>query len=150
MQIPFPMSLYTFHATLHARPPGVMPGPAWSFAGQNLATLAVSSGELASPLPVSFEEAAERLARLERMFVEPDGSFVWVSARTDAQWQVDGNLYDRNGKLLFVDLKGTCPAAEFDRLLTAFGWPAAPVMFQIVQAAVFLDEAEFRKCAQKK
>jgi hypothetical protein len=53
-------------------------------------------------------------------------------------------LFDRNGRLLFVDLKGSCPADQFDRLLSAFGWPETPVMFQLTREAVFLDEVEFR------
>jgi hypothetical protein len=56
-------------------------------------------------------------------------------------------LFDRDGKLLFVDLKGSCPPEQFDRLLGAFGWPAASLMFQLTRQAVFLDEAEFRRFA---
>jgi len=32
-------------------------------------------------------------------------------------------------------------------LLTALGWPATAVMFQLTREAVFLDEAEFRRFA---
>jgi hypothetical protein len=81
------------------------------------------------------------------MFCEPDGSFVWVSSQGEPAWQVDGNLYDRNERLLFVDLKGTCPPREFDRLLGALGWPSTALMFQLTREAVFLDEAEFRRHA---
>ena len=95
----------------------------------------------------SFEEAADRLKQLARMYCEPDGSFVWASPQGQPPWQVDGNLYDRAGSLLFVDLKGTCPAEEFDRLLAALGWPASKLMFQLVREAVFLDETEFRRHA---
>jgi hypothetical protein len=56
-------------------------------------------------------------------------------------------LYDRAGRLLYVDLKGACPPERFDQLLRAVGWPDAGVMFQITAAAVFLDEAEFRRWA---
>ncbi len=81
------------------------------------------------------------------MFCEPDGSFVWTSPRDEPTWQVDGNLYDRDGRLLFVDLKGTCPPKEFDGLLQAFGWPATSLMFQLTREAVFLGEDEFRRLA---
>ncbi len=96
---------------------------------------------------VTFEQAGEALAKLERMFFEPDGSFVWTSGAGEPPWQVDGNLFDRSGKLLFVDLKGSSPSDQFDRLLAAFGWPATVVMYQLTQAAVFLGEAEFRRFA---
>ena len=92
--------------------------------GRTLSTLQVAPEELATTtMPCSFETAVERLSKLERMFCEADGSFVWVSSQGEPAWQVDGNLYDRNERLLFVDLKGTCPSEQFDRLLTALGWP---------------------------
>ena len=102
---------------------------------------------------MTFEEAVATLEKLERMFVEPDGSFVWVSPRAIGSavgsWQLDGNLFDRNGRLLLVDLKGRCPETEFDQLLTAFGWPGTPVIFELTREAIFLDETEFRRyCAR--
>ena len=97
----------------------------------------------------SFEVASQRLGQLERMFCEPDGSFVWVSSQGDPVWQVDGNLYDRDERLLFVDLKGTCPPDQFDRLLSALGWPETKLMFQLTREAVFLDEAEFRRLSAR-
>ena len=95
----------------------------------------------------TFEIACERLAALERMFCEPDGSFVWTSAQGEPAWQVDGNLYDHQGLLQFVDLSGTCPAEHFDRLLAALGWPETPLVFQLTREGVLLDEAEFRRQA---
>ena len=99
-------------------------------------------------MDISFEAARTMLSQLPRMFCEADGSFVWVSPQGAPAWQVDGNLYDRNERLLFVDLKGTCPADEFDRLLTALGWPETRLMFQLTREALFLDEAEFRRYAE--
>jgi hypothetical protein len=89
------------------------------------------------------------------MLVEPDGSFVWVSssarkASDQVQWQLDGNLFDRNGRLLMVDVKGSCPEADFDRLLASLGWPVTPVMFELAREAVFLDETSFRQYASQK
>ena len=140
---------YAFHVTLHARPPQLEPGPTVTLEGEPFATLALAQEALQQTFAVTFEQAAEALAALRRSFVEPDGSFVWVSPSEDAPWQVDGNLYDRGGRLLFVDLKGTCPASEFDRLLAAMGWPETAVLFQVVRAAVFLDEATFRRWATR-
>jgi hypothetical protein len=81
------------------------------------------------------------------MFCEADGSFVWVSPHGQRAWQVDGNLYDLGERLLFVDLKGTCPPHQFDRFLAALGWPDTRLMFQLTREAVFLDESEFRRWA---
>ncbi len=139
--------LYAFDVTIHARPAearvarrhvddrGVWPA------------LDVPRAALAVPLAAGFDESLGRLALLERMYVEPDGSFVWTSPRVGAWWQVDGNAAERDGRVLLVDLRGSCPPAEFDRLLAALGWPAAPLMFQLVRPAVFLDEEAFRRHA---
>lgn len=143
--------LYAFDITLHGRVTGAgdqpLPGPhadTWgSWSG-----LAVSHEALTVPMAIGFEEAIERLSLLERMYAEPDGSFVWTSGRDGRWWQVDGNLFDRNGRVLLADLKGSCPATEFDRLLTAFGWPQQAMMMQLVRPAVFLDEATFRSHAR--
>lgn len=140
-------ALYAFEAVLHRRPddataagPHVDEWGAWPI-------LAVSRDALSLPLAIGFDEAVERLACLPRMFVEPDGSFVWTSPAAGQAWQVDGNLFERAGSVLLVDLKGSCPPAEFDRLLGAFGWPEDAVMLGLVRAAVFLDEPTFRRHA---
>jgi hypothetical protein len=94
----------------------------------------------------SFEEVAGALAALPRMFVEPDGSFVWV-ASGEPTWQLDGVLYDGAAGLWYVELKGCCPESRFDELLRGLGWPEAPVMFQLVREAVTLSEDDFRRHA---
>lgn len=142
--------MYAFHVTIHARPPAAEPGELATLQGQPVGTLRVAPELLGSTtFACTFEEAAAALAKLERMYCEPDGSFVWVSSQAEAAWQVDGNLYDRNERLLFIDIKGTCPAAEFDRLLSCFGWPQVPVMFQLVREAVLLDENAFRNWCEQ-
>lgn len=94
----------------------------------------------------TFEQVADALSMLPRMFVEPDGSFVWVSAG-EPGWQLDGMLYDGAGSLWYVELKGRCPEADFDRLLAALGWPQRSLCFQLVREAVRLDEQAFRRHA---
>jgi hypothetical protein len=144
--IPLPaIAMYAFHVTIHARPPAAIASGTAQLNGTNYPTLRVAPELLGSTtFACTFEEAAAALAKLERMYCEPDGSFVWVSSQADEPWQIDGNLYDRNERLLFIDIKGSCPAGEFDRLLKCFGWPETPIMFQLVREAVWLDEAAFR------
>jgi hypothetical protein len=144
--------LLSFHATLHARSPDVSQGISLVLRGEPTATLVVPPAALAHAFAISFEQAAAALEQLGRMFVEPDGSFVWVSSDEpnvagEPRWQIDGSLFDRNGRLLLVDIKGSCTEAEFDRLLAALGWPETPLMFELTREAVFLDEAEFRRYA---
>jgi hypothetical protein len=101
-----------------------------------------------SALPVTFDEAMAGLQSVPRLFIEPDGSFVWTgTAANGLAWQVDGNLIDRGDALAYVELKGCCPEAQFDRLLATFGWPATALAFQLPQRGVMLSETEFREQA---
>ena len=140
--------MYRFHASIHARPDNCQPGPLLKFAGSDFATCAISPEWLGqSTLARSFEDVAGDLARFPRMYIEPDGSFVWVSSHDEASWQVDGNLYDHLDRVRLVDIKGSCPVQRFDQLLVHLGWPRTQLVFQLVRAAVFLDELEFRRWA---
>ncbi len=146
--------MYRFRASIHALPeecgPGGSCGPGGKIdlAGRLFTTLGLPPERLgALTFGSSFEQVTAELARLDRLFVEPDGSFVWVSSRQDKPWQVDGVVYDHQERVRFVDVSGSCPADQFDRLLAALGWPAVPVMFQLTRAAVLLDEVEFRRYA---
>ena len=139
---------YAFDITLHARPEAAIVAGSHTDAWGTWPVLAVPHATLSIPMAAGFDEALARLAALERMYVEPDGSFVWTSPRESVSWQVDGNAFEKDGRVLLVDLKGGCPAAAFDRLLAAFGWPVQPLMMQLVRAAVFLDEEAFRRHAR--
>jgi hypothetical protein len=99
-------------------------------------------------LTAEFDDARNALAALPRMFVEPDGSFVWRgSDAVGSEWQVDGNLVDRGESLAHVELKGCCPAERFDEILKALGWPRQTLTFQLPQRGVVLEEREFRLLA---
>jgi hypothetical protein len=146
--MPTPADAYAFDITLHARPEAARRGGRHVDAWGAWDVLDVPRTALTDPLAVDFETALVSLARLERMYVEPDGAFVWTSPHGGAAWQVDGNLAERQGRVLLVDLRGSCPPGEFDRLLAAAcGWPEQPVMMQLVRPAVFLDEGTFRRHA---
>lgn len=139
--------LRSFHVSLHARPEHVTPGPLWESRGARWPTVQLAAEEVRRPFPVQGEAAAAELSVLPRMFLEPDGSFVWVSPANETPWQLDGQLYESRARLLYVDLKGSCPGAAFDAILRACGWPAAPVVVQDVHAGVYLDEPDFRRFA---
>ncbi len=151
------------HIVVHARPPAIQSGPAIEWNGRPCATLLPGPDQLARPFTVTFEEACARLERLPRMFIEPDGSFVWTglgtglddqrpheasAAASETAGQIDGLLSDRQGRLLSLELKGTFSPRALDALLAAVGWPETPVMFQLMREGVFLDEAEFRRCVR--
>lgn len=139
-----------FHVTIHVRPNDIMHGEKIDLHGMSLKPLQMPSSFQGNPFPIGFEEVSAALQKLPRMFLEPDGSFVWVSAQGALPaWQLDGVLYDRNDRLLFVDLKGTCPAGEFNLLFAALGWPGTALIFQLVREAVFLDEEAFRRFTER-
>lgn len=139
--------IYAFDVTLHRCAENPPPGQPYADGWGTWPTLAVEHEQTVVPMAVGFDEAFARLGLLERMFAEPDGSFVWTSPREGLSWQVDGNAFEKEGRVLLVDLKGSCPPDSFDRLLAAFGWPRERVMLQLVKPAVFLDEATFRRHA---
>ena len=138
------MSLYSFYVIAQTKPAVAAAGPSVRIGDHDIPTLMVPRSALGKPFAVSFEEVAEKLTRLERMDFEPDGYFLWSGATGQDRWQVDGHLYDRAQRLLMVSLKGSCPPERFDKLLTAIGWPDTPLMFELVQEDVYVDEAGFR------
>jgi hypothetical protein len=109
---------------------------------------AIRSACANSGLAVSFEAAQADLQRLARMFIEPDGSFVWRGTTEDGQaWQLDGNLIDRGDVLDYVGLSGSCPAKRLDDVLAAIGWPEQAQSFVLPRMGITLTEEEFRRQA---
>jgi len=138
--------MLAFHATLHPRPEAAHPGVLHMDAWGTWPTLA-GLPDAEATFPVGFDAVLATLERLPRMFVEPDGAIVWRGPAAAGEWQLDGTLSERNGQLAACELKGSCPPEALDQLLAAVGWPARGVIFELVRAGVFLDEATFRRHA---
>lgn len=103
----------------------------------------------AAPLAVTFEHALDRLAQLPQMFIEPDGAFVWRPLPSVAErWQVDGNLFDRGESLFYVELKGSCPAAQFNQILMCLSTTPIEFAFEWVERGLLMNEATFRSMAE--
>lgn len=64
-----------------------------------------------SPLSSSFEAIQDRLNNLDRLYFEPDGSFVFN--RNEGSEQVFGMVYDAAGKVQYCDLRGKCGIATW-------------------------------------
>jgi len=141
--------VYRFHIAIHARPAAAEDGETREVDGRSVRPLNVTAGDVTEPLGVTFDEAAQRLETLPRLFLELDGSFLWTAPEGPKVWQTEGVLYDRGDRLHYVEMKGSCPAEEFDQLLLGFGWPETPLAFQLMRQAVFLGEDAFRKFAQQ-
>ncbi len=137
---------YSFDIVVHAKPTSAAAGPTYTLRGVDLPTLAITAAECPS-FDRTFEEVAADLERFERMYFEPDGSLVWVSSNLDDPWQLDGMLYDRDGRVRHVELKGSCPSEAFDRITAVLGLPSSAMVFQLTREAQFLDDATFRRYA---
>ena len=100
--------------------------------------------QLSEPLPVTFEQAIDALQALPRMFIEPDGSFVWVAEVDSEPWQLDGQLHDGLGHLATVEIKGQVGADRWSQLVQCFGSENVPLLVQFVREGRFMTELEFR------
>lgn len=135
-----------FHIVIRAIPNRDLPTQPRTVAGRDVAALIVPTELQATPLGVSFEQAAEMLETFPRMFIEPDGSFVWVSSSDEEEaWQIDGNLYDRDESLVAIDLKGTCHQTHLGQLLDVFRTEGHELMIEQVRDAAFILESDFLK-----
>lgn len=138
--------MLTFQVVLLPRCTEYSPAAIVELRGLSLPTLAWAA-PIAATFTRSFEEVAEDLERLPRMFFEPDGSFVWVARQGEPTWQLDGQLADRNGRVVALDLKGVCPAECLDAVLAALGTDRNGVVYQLVREGTHLDDAAFRRYA---
>jgi len=103
-------------------------------------------GSAASRFALTYDQVAEQLENLPQLFLEPDGSFVWVGKDHGhgPLWRLDGQLTDGGPALELLELKGYCGREQLDAVLTMLGWPQHAVRFHLPQEGVFLDESEFR------
>jgi hypothetical protein len=67
-------------------------------------------------LGLPIDDVCRQLASIPRLQLELDGSFVWVGDG----WQLDGMLYDRDERLQYVDLKGSCPKSIWTFIRSIF------------------------------
>lgn len=54
----------------------------------------------------SFEALVQAIGDWPGMFFEMDGSFVWATMHGDRRFQIDGMVYDRDGAIEYIELKG--------------------------------------------
>ena len=134
--------MISMDVSVHARGATLDGQQAVQLSGATYQALPIASQDRRATFRLAFEEAAERLEKLPRFFLEPDGSFVWVG---DEGWQLDGQIGERDARVACVEVSGTCPAGQFEELLGAFGWPETEVVFEVRRAGVLLPESEFRR-----
>ncbi len=136
-----------FHVNIFALPPYAADGGPVTLRGVELPTL--RSQTFDAFLPVTFEAAYDDLAKLPRIDIEPDGFFVISGDLDGRRWQLDGHLYDFGNRLHRVELHGDCPPESLDAILACLGWPATPLVFELVIEGVALAEPQFRLFAAR-
>jgi len=99
------------------------------------------------PYGIDFETLLKRFAALPRMFIEPDGSFVWTGSTEGMTWQLDGQTSDCDGHVICVELQGRCPPIVLDNLLEQLDWPRQRLGFEDVPSGQLLSEIQFREGA---
>ena len=137
--------MYSARICIHPLMPNATNGQHVTVGGRSVDALSVSGSP--PSFAVTFDAVSEILSTLPGMFLEPDGSFAWTGTSGEQPWRIEGVLYDAGPSLSYVALSGNCPPDEFDQFLAALGWPAAPIMFQLIDAGVFINEEEFRRFA---
>lgn len=136
---------YRFHANIFALPLHAVQGERFTLRGVDVQSLRAKAFD--AFFSVTFEEAYAALAELPRIDIEPDGFFVISGDADGERWQLDGHLFDFGDRLHRVELHGDCPLESLDAILQCIGWPATPLVFELVREGVPLDEANFRRFA---
>jgi len=143
-------SLRDFHAIIRpigsaqfvAGSPGVWSGAAgkpidvWSVAPDS-PSLETQSFKL------TYEAFAETLSQVPRLFLEPDGSFVWVS-NEDPSHRISGQITDDGSRVLYLELRGRCCWEELAVVVKILGWPEVRLAFQLLPEAMLVKEIQFR------
>ncbi len=122
---------------LQALPGNTIPEPSVSYLNRELKVQSLQTSSPPIAMHCSFEEAMEQLSRLERLFTELDGSFVWRGQGQHGSWQIDGMLYDRLGAVQWCEIKGTCPLHHWQALLGCFGWPQQALLVHLLDRQCF-------------
>ncbi len=134
-----------FQVSVHVLPTDFRSGKTVEVDGLGVRTIQAAQASLSGPFGVTFEQVLEAFDSLPRMFAEPDGSFVWRGTAESGDWQLDGQLCDRDDRLIYVEMSGTVAEESLDLLLRILDWPKIALVFQLVRSGVLLDEAEFRR-----
>jgi hypothetical protein len=79
------------------------------------------------------------------MFVEMDGSWVWVGEQEGQSWQLDGMLYDFERSLRYVEVKGLCPHSVWKQLLSRLNLSDHTVEIHLTDVGKFIDRSEFER-----
>lgn len=75
----------------------------------------------------SFEAWMQQMLARSGVYAEGDGSWSWTSTdkneRNAPAWRMEGMIYDRDGRLFYVDVQGQCTLAAWQDLVGALDIP---------------------------
>lgn len=91
----------------------------------------------------TYEDFAEQLSKVPRLYIEPDGSYVWVSSE-DPTRRVWGQITDDGQQVLYLELRGRCQWDDLAAIVGMIGWPETQLIFQLMPDAVLVEESQFR------
>jgi len=134
-----------FRIRLWIRPNKTQPGADIQIGAHTISTLRCET--LDAPFAVTFEEVEDACRLVKRMFLEPDGAFVWSGEENGSRWQVDGHLYDRNGRLLFIELQGVCPPDRFRQFIRLLQSDDQQILVELVMESAIVELADFARIA---
>lgn len=132
------------HVSIHRRATDVPYGPGRDLAGRTVRPLSPAREHFAALFDVTWEQVSAALAALPSLDIEPDGAFSWRVPAALGRGTLDGQLFEHRERLWRLEVKGALGRRSLDALLAAVGWPEVPVMLQLVQHGMVLDEATFR------
>ncbi|MCA9167505.1 MAG: hypothetical protein KDB23_07540 [Planctomycetales bacterium] len=134
-----------WHITIHAHPGKEVPQSSTAVRQRELLRLELPSEWLTLPMSLSFDTVLARLEQLPRLYIEPDGSFIWIGPQGPDQWKFDGQLHDSTGGLMTIELKVSGTDPELDAILGCLDWPEKAYVFQLVREGIYLDHAQVRQ-----
>lgn len=145
-EAPHDAVLAHFDVVLHPRGGAVEAGPPFQDERGIWPTLR-PGGPRGITTGVGFDAALAALDAFARASTEPDGAFLWVGEGEGGRWQVDGNAWEREGRILSVDVRGRCPLGELRRFLGLWRAAGEGLLVEFVRAGVYVDEETFLRHA---
>jgi hypothetical protein len=131
-----------FHATLRPFPEGVAEEIKATWNQLEVQALRVPTQANAMSFELSYEELSDRLNRIDRLHLEPDGSFVWVNA-VDVKQRINGQITDNGKRVMFIEMRGCCVRSGMEPIVRQLGWPEVAVSFQLQPEALLVDGEQF-------
>lgn len=137
-----------WHTILHALNTSSYDSLSASVDGHEVVAIDLPSTAFQQPLGVTFDATLEFLAALPRLYIEPDGSFIWLSDDGADEWKIDGQLNDSPGGLMTVELKitGRRPWPGLESVLHSVDWPRQAIAFEMVRQGIYLDVSVIKNC----